>query len=133
MLRPFIVVTGTPHAEGGERGQNGEKTVTADRKRANTLITDWPRKLRRLRACKTPFGTLVDFEHRAELMKVFDYFSAKIAAFNATSTDCKIENYLLWEKLRGNRLAAVEGWLAVRPELRSGLETVENGTVGMTL
>lgn len=108
-VRPLIVVTGTPHAEGG-KGRDGTKT--AERKAADVIVTDFLRRLRTVRSLKTPFGTLVPPERLPTLKGLLNELSDDIAKFNGRTGKCRVFNYLIWEPLRGTRLAAVEGWLS---------------------
>jgi hypothetical protein len=134
-LRPLLVVTGTIRVEGGEqnrmkqtptvlteRGDKDRVTVVQERliskarRRANTISIEYLRRLRRLRIAKTPFGTLVDPTRRAELRALVEDATLAVHQFNkaveAAAEDCELSNCLIVEPLRGERLAAVAGWLA---------------------
>jgi hypothetical protein len=131
-LRPTIVLTGNIRVEGGDKHvirqrkeqQNGVNTnhvfehtrqVTKDRLDANVVSTEYMRRVRNLRVLKTPFGSLVDAEKLPQVKELIAEATRAVGAFNArvgSAATARLTNGLLWEPLRGNRLAAVEGWLA---------------------
>jgi hypothetical protein len=124
-LKPLLVVTGTVRVEGGERNQmstqsegGGHRTVvqdrvvTKDRKRANVIATAYIRRMRRLHVEKTPYGHLIDPTRKQELFDFLDAATKDAREFNATTKSCKLYNCMVWEVLRGNRQAQIEGWLA---------------------
>jgi len=129
VLRPLIVVTGTLHVDGGasvklvqrtgtqESSQiTHEKTVSPDRARANVIVSDVNRKLRKHDPLLTPFGRLFEVGVLSHLVAIFDETTLVLAEFNRTSTGCNIVNGYVWEHLAGNRRAAVEGWAAYHRE-----------------
>jgi hypothetical protein len=124
-LRPLVVVTGTPHVEGGftserraRRRRKGvvteELTITKDRKRANVIAVDHSRRLRKMAILRTPFGLLLDPSKLATVQELSRQLSRDAIAFNKTSSTTEITNCLLVEPLAGPRRAAVEGWIARR-------------------
>lgn len=126
-LRSFIVLTGTIHVEGGEKhtserasGDVGAAEVTTvrtraisrDRRKANVVIVDYARRLRKLCFLRTGFGILIDPARLSEVKEMCNSATQDIAAFNKDAQDCRLANGYLWEPLEGNRKAAVEGWIA---------------------
>lgn len=133
-LKPLLVVTGTIRVGGGEkntvrqqeattkdRGDHLQVTITQhrsvskDRMRGNVISTAFMRRLRGLRALKTPFGSLCEIARLRDVKVLLDEATAAARDFNATvspDSGCRLSNCMLWERLTGNRLAAVEGWLA---------------------
>lgn len=127
-LRPLLVVTGTVHVAGGEtnnvrsreaKGRTSaivttDRKVSTHRKAANVVATDYMREMRNLRLLRTPFGTLVAPERQMDLEALCARVEKKIAEYNAVPRICAVENCLLWERLQGNRLAAVTKWVSDR-------------------
>ncbi len=132
-LRSLIVITGSIHVEGGDthsvrqkrepKHTNGaathtlthKRTVTADRRAANVISMEAMRQVRRLRLLRTPFGSLVLPERLPEVKELIADATRRAAEFNAArgeNATARLTNCLLWETLRGPRLAAVEGWVA---------------------
>lgn len=143
-LRPLVVVTGTIHVEGGttskqsagasprrRKRDNGARTavitkelqVSADRDRANVIVSEYSRKLRNMRVLWTPFGTLLDPKasrmwkgETCTTLEVLQAIAAdltrKAIDFNRTSKTVEVTNCWLIEPLTGVRRAAVEGWIA---------------------
>ncbi len=132
-LRPLIVVTGSIHVEGGDthsvrqkrepKHMNGtathalvhRRTVTDDRRAANVISTEAMRQLRKLRVLKTPFGALVLPEQLDTVKELIADATKRAAEFNVRmgpDATARLTNCLLWEHLRGGRLASVEGWIA---------------------
>lgn len=126
----MIIVTGTVRIEGGEkssvRKQPGsqkrtsdgnklvvvqEKQITDDRLKADVVTTGYHRRLQRLRLLKTPFGALVDVKHLDKVKDMIQRASADVAEFNRTHKQSKLANCYLWERLSGNRMEAVRGWI----------------------
>lgn len=132
-LRPLLVVTGAMHVEGGEkntvrstsgsRGQSKQtvvhsREISPVRRKANVVVTGFARRLAKIRLLKTPFGSLID-PRDAQILHSFLAEATQAAArFNQEHKDeeCVLLNCMIWEKLRGNRLAAVEGWVSRRGE-----------------
>lgn len=126
-LKPLIVVTGSVHVEGGDkhvvrqkRKANGTikvehtRSITERRRKANVHSTSYMRRIERLRILKTPFGNLVDAERLPEVKALIAAATRDVADFNAQpdpDTSSRLYNCMLWEHLRGNRLAAVMGWI----------------------
>lgn len=141
-LRPFTLLTGSIHIEGGEQNRSKQaptidsaagadvhmtviqdRVVTPDRRKGNTLVTNSMRDLKPYRLLKTPFGTLVEPTKLAALQKLVLETGNRVAEFNDKSTTCKLFNCILLEPLRGIRQSAIEGWLSRRladgdPEIR---------------
>ena len=120
-VRELLVITGTISATGGnqtrfDRRNDGtrifDQRVTQDRRRANVIATSYLRKLRALEIVHTDFGRIVDPSKREEVDELIFAATRDAAEFNKASKTCRIVNSLICEKLRGNRKAAVEGWLA---------------------
>ena len=131
-FRPIIVVTGNVSVEGGDHhsvrqkdvAENGSgvmqtlthtREVTTDRKAANVVSTEYARRVRLLCVIKTPFGSLFDAADLAAVKDLISSATRAVAEFNTrvgAQATSRLTNALLWEHLRGNRLAAVEGWLA---------------------
>lgn len=129
-LRPLIVVSGTIHADGGKRhkvqrqessevrdGRTSNtfvqrREVSKDRRAADVITTSYLRKLRKIRALKTPFGTLVDAAQLGDVKALLAKATEEVIEFNRSARSCKLSNCMIWEPLRGNRLAAVQGWIA---------------------
>lgn len=130
-LKPLFVLTGTLRIEGGKTGKQTDapiadkapkgkqrihtavtRVVTDDRRRGDVIVSDYLRRIKRLRLLKTPFGTLIEPLHLGELKGLLDEITKSSAAFNESSKTCELTNCLLWEPLRENRKAAVEGWVA---------------------
>jgi hypothetical protein len=125
-------MTGTLRIEGGKTGKQTDmpttdkqadrrriytsltREVTSDRRRGDVIVSDYLRRIKKLRVLKTPFGTLIDPANLAELRALLDSITADVMTFNASSKTCKLANCLLWEPLLGNRKASVEGWIARR-------------------
>lgn len=130
-LRPLIVVTGTIHVEGGEKStvrhtqRNPDESsrrredmtvtldrqVTPDRRAANVITTDYMRRLRSIVLLRTEFGALVDPARLPEVKALIADSSRRITEFNSTKRVCRLSNCALWERLVGNRLVAVSGWI----------------------
>jgi hypothetical protein len=135
-LRSLIVVTGTLHVEGGDKNnavkQESEpsrsgrerftviqnREISPDRRRGNVLANNFLRSLRGLRTAKTPFGTLLTRDKLSALRELMAKADEDIAKFNSEAEDCKMENCVLFEPLRGIRLAKVAAWLSARPKVR---------------
>ena len=130
-LRPLLIVTGALRVEGGEtaarrdslRDAQGDhdrvmtsvtREVSRDRRRANVLVVNCARRLRKLRLLRTPHGSLVNPDRLEDVKALVALASIEAAGFNATSADCKLDNGLLWEPLAGNRREAVEAWVAAK-------------------
>lgn len=129
-LRPLIVVTGSVHVEGGDENTRQQhrprrvgdvekitvthkRVISKDRRAGNVVSTAYMRRLRALRLLKTPYGTLIEPSRLPEVKKMFERATRDVAKFNAKEgATAHLENCLIWEQLRGNRLAAVEGWAA---------------------
>jgi hypothetical protein len=154
-LKPLIVITGCVRAEGGEthsarqaapqraaaarRRRQGapeqitvthKRTVAPDRRAANVISTDYMRQLRNIRAIKTPYGTLVDAKQLRAVKEMIQAATRDVAEFNAAAAASRLSNCLMWEHLAGNRLAAVQGWIARR--LRDGDEVVHSAITALT-
>lgn len=131
-LRPLIIVTGTIRVEGGETNQvrkqagsqrrtadgRGTKatvvrdvSITDDRLKADVITTGYARRLQRLRIVKTPFGALVDAKSLDRVKMMLQRASADVIEFNSAHKRSKLSNCYLWERLSGNRLEAVRGWI----------------------
>ncbi len=122
-LRPLVVVTGTPHVEGGftsKRRKRGatviteDLRITKDRKRANVIVVDYTRRLRKLVILRTPLGLLIDAVNLPVVEDLLRKLTRSAIDFNKTSTTTEITNCMLVEPLAGARRAAVEGWVARR-------------------
>lgn len=144
-LRTLIVVTGTVRIEGGEkntvrqqlgssrRTQDGMKLVVVhevrisdDRKAADVVTTGYARRVQHIRILKTPFGSLVDPKNLDKIKAMLSKASAAVAEFNREHTATRLSNCMLWEKLGGNRLDAIRGWIDRRlvekdPEVKGAL------------
>ena len=127
-LRPLYVVTGTLHVEGGDttkvkstptqtRRNNAhmtvvhERTIHDDRRSGNTLATHYSRKVRNLRVLRTPWGSLLAPEQMGAFRELMAAATKDVAKFNRARKACSVVNSYLAERLSGQRLAAVEGWL----------------------
>lgn len=128
-LRSLIVLTGSIHVEGGEtsrierREDAGDRAnvtesreTTGDRRQAMVIKIGAHRSLKRVALLKTPYGTLVDLCDLPRLKSLLAGIAGKVAAFNRDAMTSQLSNGLLWERLQGNRLAAVEGWIAWQVE-----------------
>jgi hypothetical protein len=128
-LRPLVVLTGTPHVEGGVTSKRrkpaaarNKKTavitedleITPDRKRANVIAVDYSRRLRKMAILRTPLGLLIDPSKLPVLLELSSRLTRDAIAFNRTSTTTEITNCWLIETLVGQRRAAIEGWVARR-------------------
>lgn len=131
-LRPTIVITGNIRVEGGDKhvirqrkenrteGATSQvlthtREVTQDRLDANVVSTTYMRRVRILRVIKTPYGCLVDAEKLKDVKELIAEATRAVAEFNTSvgpEATSRLTNALLYEPLRGNRLAAVEGWIA---------------------
>lgn len=131
-LRPIIVITGSIRVEGGDKrvATQAEESsddrvvrqtvtqtreVTKDRRRANVVSTEFMRHVRLLRVINTPFGGLVDAERLKDVKDLLARAALAVATFNKENgpgATAHLTNGMLWEPLRGNRLLAVENWLA---------------------
>lgn len=131
-LRPIVVITGNVRVEGGDRhsvrqsstNENDSgatqvlthtREVTKDRKAANVVSTEFMRQVRLLCTIKTPWGSLVDAVNLAAVKDLISGATRAVAEFNTrvgAQATSRLTNALLWEHLKGNRLAAVEGWFA---------------------
>jgi hypothetical protein len=123
-LRPLIVLTGSIHVEGGDTHKvrqadtqhgnitiNHTRKITPDRRKANVVSTGYMRRVDRLRVLKTPYGNIVDPEKLPAIKELLTCATRDVATFNAAHSTARLTNCLLWEHLRGQRLAAVEGWI----------------------
>ena len=131
-LRPLIVVTGTIRIKGGETGhvrrqpgstrrtpaKNGDKLVVVrevqisdDRRDADVIATGAARRLTRLCIMRTPFGVLCDPKDLPRIKDMITRAIQDVAKFNDEHTRAAISNCYVWERLAGNRLECVRGWL----------------------
>ena len=127
-LKPLLVVTGSIHVEGGDThtvrqkasSKNGSniaidhtRKITPDRKAGNVIATGYMRRLSRLRVLKTPYGSLLDPAKLPLVKELLANATRDVTTFNSAhaGSTTRLTNCLLWEHLRGNRLAAVEGWI----------------------
>lgn len=125
-LRPLIIITGSVHVSGGDtstvrkRGKTEahaqtiviNREVTEDRRAANVIATDYMRKLRNLRLLWTPYGVLVNPAELAEIRGLLAHVDHRIAAYHqARKRTCELQNCVIWENLKGNRLNRVTGWI----------------------
>lgn len=129
-LRRLIVVTGTVRIEGGEkntvRQQRGstrrtddgtklvvvhEVRISDDRKKADVVTTGYARRVQHIRILKTPFGSLVDPKNLDKIKEMLAKASAAVSEFNRAHKATRLSNCMLWEKLDGNRLDAIRGWI----------------------
>jgi hypothetical protein len=131
-LRPLIIVTGRIRTEGGEsdrvRKQPGstrrtrsgdghkvvvvhEKVVTDARRKADVITTGYARRFQHLRLLWTPFGALVDPKDLDKVKGMLLRASTDVAEFNRTYKESQLANCYLYERLAGNRLEAVRGWI----------------------
>ena len=127
---PLLIVTGTVHVHGGETrsmssrpgDDDGEvnvrmtKKVAPARKKANVVAARYQQKIDKLRIIRTPFGSLVQAVRLAEVKKLLADADEDVKAFNADGGECSLWNCIVWEPLRGNRLAAVKVWLDGHPD-----------------
>jgi hypothetical protein len=122
-LRPLVVVTGTPHVEGGFTSKRRKRSgvvitedlrITKDRKRANVIVVDYTRRLRKLVILRTPLGLLIDAVNLPVVEDLLRKLTRSAIEFNKGSTTTEITNCMLVEPLAGARRAAVEGWVARR-------------------
>ena len=138
-LRPLLVLSGTLHVEGGlsksvrkERGSKGpshvviteERTVAKDRRAGNVLAAGYMRRIRDLKLLRTPWGVLADPKNLAKIKDVIAQAVVDAAKFNESHAKCHVENHMIWEHLKGNRLEAVLGW--VDRKLREGDQEVKD-------
>jgi hypothetical protein len=136
-LRPLILITGTIRVDGGEKNRvrnedstragNSmkvvtDRTVSKDRRAANVIVTDYMRKLRGIVILRTPYGTLLDPARLDEFKKLMAGVLHKIVDYTNDERRTRLTNCVLWEKLVGQRQAAVAGWIAA--ELAQGNEEV---------
>lgn len=131
-LRPFIIVTGRIRTEGGEsdrvrrqprarRTKEGdgrrivvvhEKIITDARRKADVITTGYARRVQHLRVLWTPFGALIDPKNLDKVKAMMLRASTDVAEFNRTyEGGTRLANCYLYEKLAGNRLEAVRGWI----------------------
>lgn len=131
-LRPLVIVTGRIRTEGGEsdrvRKQPGsmrrtksgdgqkvvvvhEKVVTDARRKADVITTGYARRFQHLRLLWTPFGALVDTKDLDKVKATLLRASTDVAEFNRTYKGSVLANCYLYERLSGNRLEAVRGWI----------------------
>lgn len=133
-MRQLYVLTGTIRVEGGERyeqekqdevrGAAGRsqftvvqrREISKDRLAGNVIATEYSRRVRQIRLLKTPYGALIAPETLPTVKAMLDEATKDVVTFNAKWKKCHLTNCMLWEKLRGNRLAAVEGWITRRLE-----------------
>lgn len=131
-LRPLIVVTGTIRIKGGETGHvrkqpgsqkrtgsgDGDKLVvvrevqiTDDRRGADVICTGYARRLTRLSILRTPFGALCDPKDLPRIKDMITRAAQDVSSFNHTHKRSALSNCYLWERLAGNRLESVRGWI----------------------
>lgn len=124
-LKPLIVITGTIHVEGGinkrtrskpKRDGNKltvveDREISAHRRAANVIVTDYMRKLRGLRLLRTPYGTLVDPTSLAAVKELIDAATKEVEEFNRSARGCELSCTLLWETLKGNRAEKVAEYI----------------------
>jgi hypothetical protein len=129
-LRPLVIVTGTVRVAGGgasttrrRRKQNGHTTITLDRRmtddrrEANVIVTHYLRRLRKIAVLRTPYGVLVAAERSDDVKTLLAEVTRMIAEYNnAKPRACGLSNCVLRERLRGERLTAVAGWIAARAD-----------------
>ncbi len=150
-LRPLLVITGNISVAGGDhhtvqqtkKATDGNKIthnllhtreVTTDRRAANVVATAYMRKIRGLAALRTPYGALVEAEKLAAVKAMVTSATRDVAAFNervGPGASAQLTNGILWEHLRGNRLGAVEGWIARRVADKDNV--VEQAATALTL
>ncbi len=131
-LKGLFILTGIVRVEGGDahtarqtsarrRKKEGadekitivhKRVVTADRRAANVVSTDYMRRARRLRLLQTPYGGLILPANLQALQVMIAEATKDVAEYNAVEgRSAVLSNCLLWEPLTGNRLAAVQGWM----------------------
>src|SRR5262249_45935554 len=80
-------------------------------KAADVITTGYARRVQHLRILKTPFGSLVDPKKLDKVKDMLMRASAAVAEFNRSHSLTRLSNCMLWERLSGNRLDAVRGWI----------------------
>ena len=123
------MITGSVQVEGGDArqtkrtraGRVEQRTIAPDRRAANVISTGYARRLRRLCLLRTPWGALVEVERLQVVKELIAGADVDVQAFNSAHAGARLTNALLWEHLRGNRLAAVEAWAA-----RTGAPELQN-------
>src|SRR3990167_2448733 len=110
-LRPLLVVTGALSFR-----QVGE-AQKSDRNTATVIVAKFRRRLARIALFETPFGTIVLAARLKEARKLFRDTTHEVTGYN-TGRTCQLDNFLLWERLEGNRRVAVEGWEIGRASCR---------------
>ena len=131
-LRSLIVVTGTIRIKGGETGhvrrrpgstkrtpaKNGDTLVVVrevqisdDRRGADVVATGYARRLTRLCILRTPFGVLCDPKDLPRIKDMITRAIQDVAKFNDEHTHTALSNCYVWERLAGNRLECVRGWI----------------------
>jgi len=127
-LRPLLLATGTVSVEGGDTSARTEessiggkhqrlvisRSLTPDRKAANTISTTAMRDLRKLTLVTTPWGRLIPVERSGELEALLGQISKRVAEFNAHAKTAQLVNAVLWEVLAGPKRALIEGWIKKR-------------------
>jgi len=152
-LRPLIVVTGTIRIKGGETGhvrrqpgsvqrtsgKNGDKLVVVrevqisdDRRDGDVVATGYARRLTRLCILRTPFGVLCDTKDLPRVKDMITRAVQDVATFNDTHSRTALSNCYVWERLAGNRLDSVRGWIdrAVLDKDEEVLTALDRLTVG---
>jgi hypothetical protein len=144
-LRPLILITGTIRVEGGEKNRVRnedstragntmkvitDRTVSKDRRAANVIVTDYMRKLRGIVILRTPYGTLLDPSRVEEFKQLMAIVLRRIADYTAETRTTRLTNCVLWEKLSGQRQAAIAGWVAA--ELAHGNKDVKQALKELT-
>lgn len=104
-LRPLLLLDGTLHVEGGKSRTDKE------RKAGNVIAAGYFRRTRELTILHTPWGRLVDPANLRKVKDIIAQATIDVGKFNATHTQCYVENTMIWEHLKGNRLDAVTVWL----------------------
>lgn len=119
----FIVVTGTAYVRGGETTKTGEDGTTTKitlpaRRQANSIASKYATRIKSMSVVKLPFGYILATEALPKLKQMIKELDEVIRAFNIGDNreDCVVWNCVIWEPLRGNRLAAVRAWMAAHPE-----------------
>lgn len=124
-LRPLLIVSGTTHVE------SDRPRTDKDRKAGNVVAAGYFRRTRELTILHTPWGRLVDPANLVKVKDVIAQATIDVAKFNRRHSQCRVENTLVWEHLRGNTRDAVIVW--VDRKLREGDAEVRDAMALLTI
>lgn len=140
-LDGLYVVTGCLRVAGAEhRVQQtgadgsfaGKRTVSSEGQKGRNFAITTMKRLKKLSLLRTPLGYIVTPEMLPQVRRLIDKAVQEAIRFNRESANgCRMWNFMVWEPLVGNRLAAVEGWIAAHSDdaaVKKALQELEQNS-----